>query len=33
MPWIYNPDDLGAMHRVKDVFDADGILNPGVLLP
>src|SRR5947199_296785 len=33
MPWIYNPDDLGAMHRVKDVFDADGILNPGKIFP
>src|SRR5881394_85371 len=21
MPWIYSEDDLGAMHRVKDVFD------------
>ncbi len=33
MPWIYTEDDLDAMHRVKDVFDADGILNPGKIFP
>jgi glycolate oxidase len=33
MPWIFSPDDLDAMHRVKDVFDADGILNPGKIFP
>ena len=33
MPWIYSADDLDAMHRVKDVFDADGILNPGKIFP
>jgi glycolate dehydrogenase FAD-linked subunit len=33
MPWIYSEDDLGAMHRVKDVFDPDGILNPGKIFP
>ena len=33
MPWIYSEDDLDAMHRVKDVFDADGILNPGKVFP
>ena len=33
MPWIYSPDDLDAMHRVKDVLDADGILNPGKIFP
>ncbi|HET7338999.1 MAG TPA: FAD-linked oxidase C-terminal domain-containing protein [Candidatus Dormibacteraeota bacterium] len=33
MPWIYSPDDLDAMHRVKDVFDPDGILNPGKIFP
>jgi len=33
MPWIYSEDDLDAMHRVKDVFDADGILNPGKIFP
>ncbi|HET9782848.1 MAG TPA: FAD-linked oxidase C-terminal domain-containing protein [Candidatus Dormibacteraeota bacterium] len=33
MPWIYSADDLDAMHRVKDVFDPDGILNPGKIFP
>jgi glycolate oxidase len=33
MPWIYSPDDLEAMHRVKDVFDPAGILNPGKIFP
>ena len=33
MPWIYTDEDLDAMHRVKDVFDADGILNPGKIFP
>ncbi len=33
MPWIFTEDDLDAMHRVKDVFDADGILNPGKIFP
>ena len=33
MPWIYSEDDLGAMHRVKDVFDPAGILNPGKIFP
>lgn len=33
MPWIFSPDDLDAMHRVKDVLDADGILNPGKIFP
>jgi glycolate oxidase len=33
MPWVFSPDDLDAMQRVKDVFDADGILNPGKIFP
>jgi glycolate oxidase len=33
MPWIYSPDDLDAMHRVKDVFDPGGLLNPGKIFP
>jgi hypothetical protein len=33
MPWIYSEDDLGAMHRVKDALDPDGILNPGKIFP
>src|SRR5258708_5071296 len=33
MPWVYTPDDLDAMQRVKDGFDVDGILNPGKIFP
>ena len=33
MPWVYTEDDLGAMHRLKDVLDPDGILNPGKIFP
>jgi len=33
MPWVYSPDDLDAMQRVKNVFDVDGILNPGKIFP
>ncbi|MGH7763230.1 MAG: FAD-binding oxidoreductase [Candidatus Dormibacteraceae bacterium] len=33
MPWVFSPDDLDAMQRVKDVFDQDGILNPGKIFP
>ncbi len=33
MPWIFSADDLDAMHRVKDVFDAEGLLNPGKIFP
>jgi glycolate oxidase len=33
MPWIYGPDDLDAMLRVKRVFDPEGMLNPGKIFP
>jgi glycolate oxidase len=33
MPWIYSPDDLDAMQRVKRVLDPDGRLNPGKIFP
>src|SRR5579864_944718 len=33
MPWVFSPDDLDAMQRVKKVFDEDGILNPGKIFP
>src|SRR5579859_7628211 len=33
MPWVFSADDLEAMQRVKDVFDVDGILNPGKIFP
>lgn len=33
MPWIYGPDDLDAMHRVKDALDPGAMLNPGKVFP
>ena len=33
MPWIYGPDDLDAMRRVKQTFDPAGLLNPGKIFP
>ncbi|HXM57769.1 MAG TPA: FAD-linked oxidase C-terminal domain-containing protein [Candidatus Dormibacteraeota bacterium] len=33
MPWIYEPDDLEAMLRVKRVLDPEGLLNPGKIFP
>jgi glycolate oxidase len=33
MPWIYGPDDLEAMQRVKRVLDPGGMLNPGKIFP
>jgi glycolate oxidase len=33
MPWIFGPDDLDAMQRVKSVFDPEGRLNPGKIFP
>jgi glycolate oxidase len=33
MPWIYSPDDLDAMLRVKHVFDPHGHFNPGKIFP
>jgi glycolate oxidase len=33
MPWIYGPDDLDAMLRVKRTLDPAGILNPGKIFP
>jgi glycolate oxidase len=33
MPWVFSPDDLDAMHRVKDALDPDGLLNPGKIFP
>jgi glycolate oxidase len=33
MPWVFSPDDLDAMHRVKDVLDPQGLMNPGKVFP
>ncbi|HVD00166.1 MAG TPA: FAD-linked oxidase C-terminal domain-containing protein [Candidatus Dormibacteraeota bacterium] len=33
MPWIFTPDDLQQMHRVKDVVDPKGMFNPGKVFP
>jgi glycolate oxidase len=33
MPWIYGPDDLDAMLRVKRAFDPAGMFNPGKIFP
>src|SRR6202171_3035734 len=33
MPWVFSPDALDAMQRVKRALDADGILNPGKIFP
>jgi glycolate oxidase len=33
MPWIYGPDDLDAMLRIKHVLDPEGLLNPGKIFP
>jgi glycolate oxidase len=33
MPWIYGPDDLDAMLRLKRVLDPAGMLNPGKIFP
>jgi len=33
MPWVYSPDDLDAMRRVKGALDGAGIMNPGKIFP
>jgi glycolate oxidase len=33
MPWVFSPDDLDAMRRVKDALDVHGIMNPGKIFP
>jgi glycolate oxidase len=33
MPLIFSPDDLEMMRRIKSVFNRDGSLNPGKVLP
>jgi len=33
MDVLFNEDDLTVMHRLKDVFNPDGALNPQKMLP
>jgi glycolate oxidase len=33
MPWIFSPDDIAAMKRVKTVLDPGAMLNPGKVFP
>jgi FAD/FMN-containing dehydrogenase len=33
MPLMFNPAELELMHRVKDVFDPEELLNPGKITP
>jgi len=33
MPLQFRSSDLGAMRRVKDAFDPDGLMNPGKIFP
>jgi glycolate oxidase len=33
MSWIFSDADLDAMRRARDVFDPDGRMNPGKVLP
>ena len=33
MPWVFSPDDLDAMRRVKGALDSAGIMNPGKVFP
>ena len=33
MRHIFDPADIGAMRKVKDIFDPDNVLNPGKMFP
>ncbi len=33
MPLMYSPDELAAMREIKEVFDPDGVFNPGKIFP
>jgi hypothetical protein len=33
MPLMFTPDELSAMHEVREIFDPQGILNPGKIFP
>ncbi|GBC99339.1 putative FAD-linked oxidoreductase [bacterium HR17] len=33
MPFMFTPDELAIMRRIKSVFDPDGVCNPGKIFP
>lgn len=33
MPWVFSPDDLEFMARIRTAFNPEGLLNPNKLLP
>ena len=33
MPVMFSPDDLDTMRMIKGVFNSEGLLNPGKVLP
>jgi len=33
MPMLFSEADLALMRRVRDVFNPDGLLNPGKIFP
>ncbi len=33
MPWLFNENDLSCMHKIKEMFDPDGLLNPAKIFP
>ena len=33
MPSVFSADDLDGQARLREAFDADGVLNPGKILP
>ena len=33
MPLMYTPEDLAAMQKVKQVWNPEGLLNPGKIFP
>ena len=33
MPLMYSPEELAVMREIKDLFDPQGVMNPGKILP
>jgi D-lactate dehydrogenase (cytochrome) len=33
MPLMFTPDELSAMHEIKEIFDPEGMFNPGKIFP